>query len=48
MTRYEEAIKAINDYQHGVITADKVMQDHGYIMLEALHKADIKPCYGGD
>ena len=41
MTRYEESINAINEYQHGVITAEKVMQDHGYIMLEALHKADM-------
>jgi hypothetical protein len=42
MSRYEKAIKALNEYQHGYMTAEDFLREYGYIAIEALHKADME------
>lgn len=42
MSRYEKAINALNEYQHGSMSADTFLREYGYIAIDALHKADME------
>ena len=42
MSRYEKAINALNEYQHGNMSADTFLREYGYIAIDALHKADME------
>ena len=42
MSRYEKAINALNEYQHGNMSADTFLREYGYIAIDALHKCDME------
>ena len=41
MSRYEKALNALNEYQHGNMSAETFLREYGFIAIDALHKADM-------